>query len=149
LSSKPDAEQLNHAVKRAVEFHGHLGPFLVIGVKMGLLGRNAFNDGCSVEVRTSCYPPLSCVIDGVQVSSGSTVGNGRLVVKDADSEVSAFFKGNGGGSLKILLKNEVRTDLLETCKRAGKAELETVAHRMVEAPMEKIFALEEHNGAVK
>lgn len=30
--------ELDVILKRAAEFHGHLGPFLVIGVRMGLIG---------------------------------------------------------------------------------------------------------------
>jgi len=29
---------LNNIIEKAVDFHGHLGPFLVIGVRIGLIG---------------------------------------------------------------------------------------------------------------
>lgn len=135
-------KNINYSLKRAIEFHGHLGPFLVLGVKMGLLGRNIFGERCSVEVQTMRKPPLSCIIDGVQISSGSTVGNGGLVIKGSE-EVSSFFKSNGS-TLKILLKKEIQTDLLKVCKGATKKKLEIVAHQMVKISMEKIFMFEEN-----
>jgi len=30
-------------LKRAAEFHGHLGPYLVLGLKMGVLAKNTLN----------------------------------------------------------------------------------------------------------
>jgi len=140
--NKINEEQLNHALKKAVEFHGHLGPFLVIGVKMGLLGRNTFNGKYSVEVRTQYCPPLSCVIDGIQISTGSTIGNGGLTIKDSeDSDISVYFKGNGK-VLKILLKNEIKTTLLEECENVEKEMLEKIGYQIIETPVEKMFLLE-------
>ncbi|UCB61543.1 MAG: formylmethanofuran dehydrogenase, partial [Candidatus Bathyarchaeota archaeon] len=31
-------QELEDVIERAMEFHGHLGPFLVIGVRMALIG---------------------------------------------------------------------------------------------------------------
>jgi pyrimidine-specific ribonucleoside hydrolase len=69
----------------ANELHRHLGVFSIIGVKMGIRAREYFNTGVD-EFHTTSYagsmPPLSCMNDGIQVSTGSTPGHGLLTVRD-------------------------------------------------------------------
>ena len=68
----------------ASELHRHLGVFAIIGVKMGIRAREYFNTGVD-EFTALSYagstPPLSCMNDGVQVSTGATPGHGLLTVK--------------------------------------------------------------------
>jgi inosine-uridine nucleoside N-ribohydrolase/formylmethanofuran dehydrogenase subunit E len=67
----------------ANELHRHLGIFAIIGVKMGIRAREYFNTGVD-EFRAVSFagsiPPLSCMNDGLQVSTGATPGHGLLTV---------------------------------------------------------------------
>ena len=67
----------------ANELHRHLGVFAIIGVKMGIRAREYFCTGVD-EFRATTFsgsvPPLSCMNDGVQVSTGATPGHGLLTV---------------------------------------------------------------------
>lgn len=67
----------------ANELHRHLGVFAIIGVKMGIRAREYFATGVD-EFRVTSFagsvPPLSCMNDGLQVSTGATVGHGLLTV---------------------------------------------------------------------
>jgi len=69
----------------ASELHRHLGVFAIIGVKMGIRAREYFNTGVD-EFTALSYagstPPLSCMNDGVQVSTGATPGHGLLTVSN-------------------------------------------------------------------
>lgn len=69
----------------ASEMHRHLGVFEIIGVKMGIRAREYFNTGVD-EFNIISYagssPPLSCMNDGLQVSTGATPGHGLLKVSD-------------------------------------------------------------------
>ncbi|HBE43147.1 MAG TPA: hypothetical protein DDW27_18480, partial [Bacteroidales bacterium] len=69
----------------ASEMHRHLGIFEIIGVKMGIRAREYFNTGVD-EFKAVSYagstPPLSCMNDGLQVSTGSTPGHGLLTVRN-------------------------------------------------------------------
>jgi len=65
------------------ELHGHLGVYAIIGAKMGLFAREYFNigkDEFRIVAHTGTIPPYSCMIDGLQVSTGSTTGHGLLTV---------------------------------------------------------------------
>ena len=75
------------------ELHRHLGVFSIVGVKMGIRAREYFDTGVD-EFSTISFagsdPPLSCINDGLQVSTGSTPGHGLLTVKNdiTDNSIS-------------------------------------------------------------
>jgi len=63
----------------AVQFHGHLGPFLILGLRAGLLGIDYLGKDyfeLKAKVKTTLHPPRSCIIDGIQFISGCTTGKG-------------------------------------------------------------------------
>jgi pyrimidine-specific ribonucleoside hydrolase len=75
----------------ANELHRHLGVFAIIGVKMGIRAREYFDTGVDEFTVTSFAgsdPPLSCMNDGLQVSTGATPGHGLLTVRN-DTVLSA------------------------------------------------------------
>jgi pyrimidine-specific ribonucleoside hydrolase len=59
----------------ANELHRHLGVFAIVGVKMGIRAREYFDTGVdefSAISFAGSVPPLSCMNDGIQVSTGKT-----------------------------------------------------------------------------
>jgi len=91
------------------ELHGHLGIYSIIGAKMGLRARQFFNigiDDISVVSYAGRTPPLSCMNDGLQVSTGGTVGHGLFTVSSEPAfrpEVKFTFKGR---TLRMRLKDQ-------------------------------------------
>jgi len=84
-----------HLVEWAVKFHGHLGPYLILGLRAGLLGvkhlgKSYFELKAVVETGTS--PPRSCFIDGIQFASGCTLGKGNIEVKVSNNVSVVFMK---------------------------------------------------------
>jgi pyrimidine-specific ribonucleoside hydrolase len=79
----------------ANELHRHLGVYAIIGVKMGIRAREYFDTGVDEFMATSyagSVPPLSCMNDGIQVSTGATPGHGLLTVRnDTITRPSADF----------------------------------------------------------
>jgi len=65
----------------AARFHGHLGPWLVLGLRAGAYARRRLG-GTPFELtaRVTCpkRPPHTCFIDGIQLSSGCTMGKGNI-----------------------------------------------------------------------
>jgi formylmethanofuran dehydrogenase subunit E len=78
----PKKVSLEDVMERAVEFHGHLGPYLVLGIRMGLFALRELDapgyDGIDALVKTGDVPSLSCLLDGIQVSTGCTMGKGNI-----------------------------------------------------------------------
>ena len=79
----------------ANELHRHLGVYAIIGVKMGIRAREYFNVGVD-EFEAVSYagstPPLSCMNDGIQVSTGATPGHGLLKVVNDNPYPKVEFK---------------------------------------------------------
>ncbi|MEM2341783.1 MAG: formylmethanofuran dehydrogenase subunit E family protein [Candidatus Bathyarchaeia archaeon] len=99
-------------LNEAIKFHGHLGPFLILGLKAGLfankvLGKDYFRTRAVVE--TKLKPPYSCFIDGVQVATGCTMGKGNIEIRDGNPIYVRFVKNDR--VLEMRLKKEVLESL--------------------------------------
>ena len=104
---------MNKTLKKIEKFHGHLGPYVVIGYKMGLianriLGENPFSK--KAVVWTDIKPPASCIIDGIQISSGCTMGKGNITV-NYDKIAKAKFINKNGEKVIVTLKPEIINDI--------------------------------------
>jgi len=116
--------------ERAIEFHGHDGPYMVIGLRMGLTALEMLDCkgwfGLECEVRLNWNPPDSCVIDGIQSSTGCTMGKKNISVVE-QSGVMACFR-SGGKELSLVLRTSVISKINENMV-AG----EDIPHDMIEA----------------
>jgi formylmethanofuran dehydrogenase subunit E len=107
-SERADASVPYEIVKGVVEFHGHLGPFLVLGLKAGLLANSLFGKDCfktKAIVMTEPSPPNSCFVDGVQFVTGCTMGKCNIELKKGRGVSVLFSKENK--KLRLRLKKEV------------------------------------------
>ncbi len=89
-------------------FHGHLGIYVTLGLRMGAVGKRAFGGykGLRAVVRTVPKPPMMCVVDGVQFGSACTMGKGNIAIEPA-AEPSVTFEKDGR-RLTVSLKPGVR-----------------------------------------
>ena len=104
---------MNKTLKNIEKFHGHLGPYVVIGYKMGLIANRILgNDSFSknVIVWTGTNPPISCIIDGIQMSSGCTLGKGNISINHKSIAKAEFIDKNGK-KLNISLKSDIKNEI--------------------------------------
>ena len=98
------------AISMTNEIHGHTGIYSIIGAKMGIRAMEYFNVGVNnLEATTFAgnNPPLSCYNDGVQISTGATIGQGLITIADSISAIpSAIFEFNNQ-RVNIALKPEI------------------------------------------
>ncbi|MBU1124752.1 MAG: formylmethanofuran dehydrogenase subunit E family protein [Candidatus Omnitrophica bacterium] len=70
------------SLEEAVKFHGHLGPYLVLGLRAGTLALQRTGSkkyfGIKVKVQGATHKPKSCLIDGLQLATGATYGKGNI-----------------------------------------------------------------------
>lgn len=96
-------------IKRATAFHGHLGPFLIIGLRIGLLAREKLKPkeihSIKAIVKTKLRTPYSCIIDGIQVSSLCTLGKNNISVLESDISEAIF--ETEIDKIKIRVKKEI------------------------------------------
>lgn len=112
-------------LEEAEEFHGHLGPFLVLGLLIGeralakLGGEKYF--GLKATVFCPVEPPERCIVDGVQLSTGCTFGKGNIEL--VPSRRLALFLLREDKGVRV----EVREEALEMIKRWLREEGEQTA----------------------
>lgn len=104
---------MNKVLKKLEDFHGHVGPYVLIGYKMGQiankeLGKNPFSKNAVIFTGTA--PPISCIVDGVQISSGCTLGKGNIIIKD-ENIAKAEFSNKSGKKISIELNKEIRDEI--------------------------------------
>lgn len=100
---------LSEALGAAKTFHGHLGPMVAIGLRMGRIIVGRLGDTpFSYQIRcfTGKTPPISCVLDGLQLSTPCTVGNGGIEIVE-DGEVRAMASDKAGRTVEVRLRSEI------------------------------------------
>ncbi|MBM3249509.1 MAG: hypothetical protein FJZ09_01510 [Candidatus Omnitrophica bacterium] len=127
-------------LKEAVRFHGHLGPYLVLGLLAGEAALKRLNCrkffGLEVKVRGAGEKPRSCLVDGLQLSTGATYGKGNIEKLDGKKISIAFRNRDNNKRLKISLKEELARKL-EGLK--GHRDSEAFAGALYRAKPQKIF----------
>jgi formylmethanofuran dehydrogenase subunit E len=127
---EPKARKLEPGLmERAIEFHGHGGPFMVVGLRMGLLAlerlgaRGWFDISCRARLRWG--PPDSCVVDGIQISSGCTTGKHNMEVEEAEGIQAEFTVEEA----RLVVR--LRTDTLERIRDALESGDESVIRSLM------------------
>lgn len=107
------------------EIHGHLGIYSTLGAKMGLYAMELLQADHSLSVLSyaGTVPPVSCFNDGLQVSTGASLGHGLIGISDeAEKRAEAVFTC-GSKSVRLRLKpqyeNTVIADIEESAALYG------------------------------
>jgi len=98
-----------------IRLHGHRGPFLACGIRMGLLalrllGSSGYS-GIEAVAETGSTPPVSCLVDGLQIGCGCTTGKGNLKVVEGGRPAATF--SAEGRKIRIALREEVARRILD------------------------------------
>lgn len=105
-----DRQDIAGIIENGIKLHGHAGPYLNLGIRMGLLALDLLDAkgyfDLSVIVELKNRTPFSCLIDGLQISTGCTMGKGNIQVRENPDFIRAFFKTDEQ-SLLIQLKSEI------------------------------------------
>ncbi len=123
--------------KETVRFHGHDGPFLALGYRLGKhLYRKLKPIGIMelhIVVTAKPRKPFTCLIDGLQCSTLATMGKGNIVLE----------KGHGKGC-KVLVKRGKKTytykisqKALDLCLSAD--DLERASRRIFRSPAHALW----------
>lgn len=95
----------------ANELHRHLGVYAIIGTKMGIRAREYFGAGID-ELKIVSFagvtPPFSCMNDGLQVSTGATLGHGLISISSDTLKLPEAEFMYLGKKITIALKENYR-----------------------------------------
>jgi formylmethanofuran dehydrogenase subunit E len=108
-----------------VQFHGHLGPAVVAGARMGMIGLRSVEAKGYFDVEVTCEgpmakPPQACFLDGVQVATGATMGKRSLHWVQAE-QVLVRVKNTRTSKIVDVCPTPVLMDLLAAFKPQAKA----------------------------
>ncbi|MFC1804277.1 formylmethanofuran dehydrogenase subunit E family protein [Candidatus Omnitrophota bacterium] len=104
------------SLKKATEFHGHLGPWLVLGILMGeralklIQAKKYF--GVRVKVWGVSKKPRSCLIDGLQLSTGATFGKGNIIKLNGERVKTELLNIKNGKKAVFKLQNKILSELI-------------------------------------
>jgi formylmethanofuran dehydrogenase subunit E len=114
----------------AVRLHGHLGPFLVLGLKMSLQAKSILGEKPEkCEVETISSKPFLCAVDGIKM----VIGNDTVTVREGDG-LSAKFKANG----KVVVVR-VKKALVEKYAEGPWKKSEEYAHEVIRTDDKRLF----------
>jgi formylmethanofuran dehydrogenase subunit E len=127
----------NRQLANARNFHGHLGPWLVIGMRAGSYARRRFK--CSpfeltATVLCPAKPPVRCIIDGIQLSSGCTMGKGNIHHKITNRSCQVQFTHR-----RHQLKLTVRPEVFQLLQQVPSDRTAIAAFRVARLPFQQLF----------
>jgi len=99
-------------VERAKEFHGHLCPFLVLGLRaseiaLGKLGLKRAGERETVgEEILAIVECNNCFTDGVQVATGCTLGNNSLIYLDTGKNAVTIVRRGDWRGIRVYIDSE-------------------------------------------
>lgn len=111
---------------------------MVVGPRMGLAALERldahgwFDLKCVVRLRWA--PPDSCVIDGIQTSSGCTMGKHNIEVEEQEGIGAVFTKG------EEVLEVNLRPEVLDRIRKVSEAEVDDEVKSLISELIEALEA---------
>lgn len=118
--------------QEAIRFHGHDGPFLALGYKLGkYLNQTLKPQGIMnfrITIITKNQKPYTCIIDGLQCSTFATLGKANMTVKgNRGKDIIVAVEKN-----KKIYKYKITDKALEICLTAE--DLHRAAQKIFRTP---------------
>ena len=98
--------RLRDILIQAAGLHGHYCPGLAFGVKAGYAGLKQLGfENTGMEELMAVVECNNCFVDGVQMSTGCSMGNNALVYKDLGKTAATFYRRSGKEAVRICVKS--------------------------------------------
>jgi formylmethanofuran dehydrogenase subunit E len=114
------SRDLEGLLRQAETLHGHLCPFISLGVKAGQYAMQRLNTGSTgMEEVVAIVECNNCFTDGIQVVTGCTFGNNALVFRDlGKTAVTVALRGSAQG-LRLVVRPGYRDEMFTRYPAAG------------------------------
>lgn len=123
IPAKYGTEEWN-AIVLTHEFHQHVGIYTLLGAKMAVRAREVLGAkmrAVKVISETTRQQPFACMVDGLQVGLGSTLGQNLITVPDAAAPAVAARFEYDGHRIRLSLKPEYAERLTKIIEDARQA----------------------------
>jgi len=143
--NQPEQREMKDILRKAEDMHGHLGPFLALGVRMSLAGvRNLETREGNPQLHTKAEliykVPFSCMLDGIQAVTKCTVGNKRLTWKESKEFETTFILKDNGRRIVVRPKPTLIRELRHKLEsKPSDAALRQLAFDIATRPEEELF----------
>ncbi|MCK9632381.1 MAG: formylmethanofuran dehydrogenase subunit E family protein [Methanoregula sp.] len=129
-------EKTEYSVPDLIKFHGHLGPYIVLGYRMGRFARKQFDNYPDMDAVVHCpdNPPTSCLVDGIQLGSGCSYGRRKISLVHSSDIFCNFISED-----KTLVLRPVTITLPAADSPTYWEETEEIALALYDAPDESLF----------
>ena len=108
--------------------------------KKELLASDNQQTNLLTKAKVPLFPPYSCLLDGIQVTTTCTVGNQRLTIENSNKICVEFTRQDSGKRLKITLSSRMINELEKKLKE--QALTEKYALELASVPQNQLFDLE-------
>jgi len=139
----------------ATQLHGHLGPALVFGCRVGMAALDVVSAQGYFDVEVTAQgpfanPPQSCILDGLQISTGATLGKRNINVIEAEEYVFIVKNKRTGKTaelrptpeiLKLMWSRLEADDHEKDDAHAEMHRVEAIARQIAEMPQDKIMTI--------
>ena len=124
--------------KDTVRFHGHDGPFLAVGYRLGkhvvrVMRPRGIMD-LKITVEAKIMKPFTCLVDGLQCSTFATLGKGNLLVRGRSANDIVVRIEKGG----IVIRYKMTRKAWDICLHAD--DLIGAARRIRRMPISELWA---------
>ena len=128
---------------KAVEFHGHLCPGLVMGYVASKLGLERIGvERSEDEELIAIVENDSCAVDGVQVLAGCTTGKGNLFLRDYGKMVFTFAVRPSGRAVRVCLKPKTEPNIKQV-PEGSQERRDLEIQYMLQQPADELFSIRE------
>ena len=118
-------------LENAVRLHGHLGPFLVLGLKRGLRSERILGEKPEkCEVETINRKPFLCVVDGIK----TVMGSDAVTMREGNGLSAKFWKANGK---EVMVR--VKKALIEKYAEGSWEKCEEYAYEVIRSNDRQLF----------
>jgi len=97
---------INDLIKKAIDFHGHFCPGLMIGVLASKYILDKGNDFSIDEELVTVVENDNCSVDAIQSLLGTTFGKGNLIFLDYGKNNYSFYNRSNNKAIKLTLKQK-------------------------------------------
>jgi len=113
-------QNLEGLLNQAETLHGHLCPFVGLGVKAGQYAMAALNrQNTGMEEVVAMVECNNCFTDGIQIVTGCTFGNNALIFKDLGKTAVTVARREDGMAVRLIGRPGYRSNMMARYPEAG------------------------------
>jgi formylmethanofuran dehydrogenase subunit E len=114
------SQDLEGLLRQTEHLHGHLCPFVSLGVKAGQYAMTVLNrKNTGMEEIVALVECNNCFTDGIQMATGCTFGNNALIFKDLGKTAVTVARREDGQAVRLVVRPEYRQAMLVRYPNSG------------------------------